>query len=66
MYPKEMLDADRYYAENQCPENDRLCEHAVWFTQNMLLGPKTDMEVIATAIEKIRKSAGQIKQKTEG
>lgn len=67
MYPKEMLDADRYYAENKCPENDRLCnEQAVWFTQNMLLGPKTDMEVIASAIEKIRKNAGQIKQKAEG
>lgn len=66
MYPKEMLDADRYYEENKCPENDRLCSDAVWFTQNMLLGPKTDMEVIATAIEKIRKNAGQIKQKAEG
>jgi dTDP-4-amino-4,6-dideoxygalactose transaminase len=67
MYSSEMLDADRYYEENKCPENDRLCnEHAVWFTQNMLLGPKADMEVIATAIEKIRKNAGQIKQKTEG
>ena len=67
MYPKEMLDARKYYAENQCPENDRLCnEQAVWFTQNMLLGQSSDMNDIANAIEKIRKNAGKIRQKAEG
>ena len=63
MYSKEMLNIEKYYAENECPENDRLCnEEAVWFTQNMLLGPKSDMNDIASAINKIRKNAGKIKQ----
>lgn len=42
---------------NQCPENDRLCQEAVWLTQNMLLGERQDMEQIAVAIRKIQKQA---------
>jgi len=42
-----------------CPRNDRLCEDAVWFTQNMLLGPRSDMDRIADAIRGIRKNAGE-------
>lgn len=42
---------------NRCPENDKLCEEAVWFTQNALLGSKTDMDQIAEAIRKIQKQA---------
>lgn len=64
MYPKEMLDSDKYYAENQCPENDRLCnEEAVWFMQNLLLAERSDMELIASAIDKVRKNASKLKQK---
>lgn len=44
----------------QCPENDKLTEEAVWFTQTMFLGTKTDMEQIAEAIRKIRKYAAEI------
>jgi perosamine synthetase len=44
----------------QCPENDKLTEQAVWFTQTMLLGTKTDMEQIADAIRKIQKNAAEI------
>lgn len=67
MYPKEMLDSKKYYAENQCPENDRLCnEEAVWFTQNMLLGDKSDMQDISDAIEKIQENAGKIKRQAKG
>ena len=62
-----MLDSKKYYAANQCPKNDHLCnEEAVWFTQNMLLGEKTDMEDIANAILKIRKNADKLKQQTKG
>lgn len=50
----------RWQEKNQCPENDRLCEEAVWFTQNMLLGPKSDMEQIAEAIGKIKAHAGEL------
>jgi len=43
---------------NICPENDKLCQEAVWFTQNMLLGSKGDMEQIADAIRKVQKQSG--------
>ena len=45
---------------NQCPANDRLCEEAVWFTQNMLLGTRSDMDDIVGAIRRIKGSAGAI------
>ncbi|MFD1142850.1 DegT/DnrJ/EryC1/StrS family aminotransferase [Larkinella insperata] len=60
-YPKEMLDFKQYVARNHCPQNDNLCnEEAVWFTQNMLLGPRSDMDEIAAAIEKVHKNADQL------
>ncbi|MCE5345329.1 MAG: DegT/DnrJ/EryC1/StrS family aminotransferase [Bacteroidales bacterium] len=45
---------------NQCPENDKLVDQAVWMYQTMLLGSKTDMEQIAEAIRKIQKNATAI------
>lgn len=45
---------------NQCPENDRLCQEAVWFTQNMLLGTRRDMEQIAEAVRKIQAHAPEL------
>ncbi|MGV3640803.1 MAG: DegT/DnrJ/EryC1/StrS family aminotransferase [Adhaeribacter sp.] len=46
---------------NQCPQNDKLSgEQGVWLTQNMLLGPRSDMDQIAEAIRKIHKHAGQL------
>jgi hypothetical protein len=44
----------------QCPQNDKLVSQAVWFTQTMLLGTKTDMDQIAEAISKIQKNAAEI------
>jgi dTDP-4-amino-4,6-dideoxygalactose transaminase len=54
LFPAKVLSewADR----NRCPANDRLCEEAVWFTQTMLLAPRTSMERIAEAIRKIQKA----------
>jgi len=63
MYPPEMLDYKKYMERNQCPVNDQLCEEAVWFGQNMLLAEKSDMDDIATAIERIHKNADKIKNK---
>ena len=40
-----------------CPENDQLCQEAVWLTQNMLLGTRQDMDQIAAAIRKIQQQA---------
>ncbi|MFN3325817.1 MAG: DegT/DnrJ/EryC1/StrS family aminotransferase [Bryobacteraceae bacterium] len=45
---------------NQCPENDRVCEEAVWLTQNVLLASRSEMEQIATAIRKIHSHAAQL------
>jgi dTDP-4-amino-4,6-dideoxygalactose transaminase len=64
MYPKEMLDYDKYMEQNQCPENDRVCDkEAVWFAQSMLLGTKSDMDDIATALRKVHDNASKIKSK---
>ncbi len=43
----------RYRDELHFPDNDQLCEEAVWFSQNLLLGTKRDMDDIADAILKI-------------
>jgi dTDP-4-amino-4,6-dideoxygalactose transaminase len=45
---------------NRCPENDKLCKEAVWFMQNMLLGPRSDMEEIVEAIRRIRAHAAEL------
>jgi dTDP-4-amino-4,6-dideoxygalactose transaminase len=50
----------RWREQNVCAANDRLCQEAVWFTQTMLLGGRTDMEQIAEAIRKIRAHAGEV------
>ncbi|MDR0572509.1 MAG: DegT/DnrJ/EryC1/StrS family aminotransferase [Tannerella sp.] len=42
---------------NLCPQNDKLTEQALWFTQTMLLGSRSNMEQIADAIRKIQKYA---------
>ncbi|MBZ5561769.1 MAG: DegT/DnrJ/EryC1/StrS family aminotransferase [Acidobacteriia bacterium] len=54
---RDLADLD---ARNECLENDRLCEEAVWFFQTMLLGSRQDMEQIAEAIRKIQKHSGQL------
>jgi perosamine synthetase len=62
MYTKEQLNYEAYLKNNSCPLNDQLCNEAVWFTQNILLGSKADMDAIATAIEKIHTNAEAIKK----
>ncbi len=62
MYSKELLDINTYNRQNECPENDRLCnEEAIWLFQNMLLAGKQDMDDIAKAIDKIHKNADKLK-----
>lgn len=53
---------DQWLEQNHCPQNDQLCEEAVWFSQTMLLGSRQDMEQIAQAIRKIQKYAGDLKK----
>lgn len=63
MYTPQQLDYKKYMERNHCPNNDVLCnEEAVWFTQNMLLGSRADMDYIVSAIEKIQKNADTIKK----
>ncbi len=50
-FPAERL--DKYRRELNYPGNEQLCQEAVWLTQNMLLGSKSDTGDIADAIQKI-------------
>jgi dTDP-4-amino-4,6-dideoxygalactose transaminase len=47
-----------------CPENDKLCEEAVWFFQTMMLGPRHDMDDIADAVRKIQQQAGELRSQS--
>ncbi|MDR2138682.1 MAG: DegT/DnrJ/EryC1/StrS family aminotransferase [Tannerella sp.] len=61
MYPPEALDMHAWNERNVCPEADRACtEEAVWFTQNMLLGNRKDMDDIVSAIRKIQENAEKL------
>jgi dTDP-4-amino-4,6-dideoxygalactose transaminase len=52
LFSRERL--NRYRDElHALPENDQLTREAVWFTQNMLLAEKSDMDDIIVAIRKV-------------
>ena len=49
------------YGDIHLPETERACaEEAVWFTQNVLLGTKDDMDDIVRAIAKIRERRNEL------
>jgi dTDP-4-amino-4,6-dideoxygalactose transaminase len=50
----------RWLEHLECPQNDRLCKEAVWFSQTQLLGPRSDMDQIAEAIRKIRAHGAEL------
>jgi perosamine synthetase len=58
VYTKKELAA--YRERNRCPENDKLCQEAVWLTQTVLLAEKSDMEQIVAAVRKIHAHAGAL------
>jgi dTDP-4-amino-4,6-dideoxygalactose transaminase len=60
-YSKDMLDFNQYKQRSQCPENELLCQEAVWLPQNVLLGTKEDMEKIVSVIKNIANNADKIK-----
>ncbi len=61
-YPENRLNYNEYLEKNSCPLNEKLCnELAVWIPQNVLLGTKTDMENIASAIEKVSKNSDKLR-----
>jgi len=51
LYSKQRL--NRYRQELHYPDNDQLCEEAVWLSQRLLLTSKKDMDDIADAILKV-------------
>ncbi|NQT41125.1 MAG: DegT/DnrJ/EryC1/StrS family aminotransferase, partial [Planctomycetes bacterium] len=51
---------EKWAQRNRCPENDKLCEEAVWLMQNVLLGPRSDMDEIVEAIRKIQAHASRL------
>jgi len=58
VYSKETLEG--WVERNACPQNDLLCEQAVWFSQNMLLGSRSDMDQIAQATAKLHAHAAEL------
>ena len=41
------------YSATRCPNSDRICREAIWLGQDLLLGPRSDMDDIASAFEKV-------------
>lgn len=58
IYGKKLM--AEWLERNQCPENDRLCSEAVWLTQTQLLGPRTDMDQIVEAVQKVRRFGAEL------
>lgn len=58
LYPEKVL--REWVERNACPQNDKLCEQGVWFSQSTLLGTRSDMEQIAEAIAKVQRQAGDL------
>jgi dTDP-4-amino-4,6-dideoxygalactose transaminase len=51
---------EEWRARNHTPENDKLCQEAVWLGQSRLLGTERDMEQVAEAVRKIHKHAAAL------
>ena len=45
---------------NHCPENDKLCQEALSFSQTTLLGTRSDLDQIVEAIRKIHGQAAEL------
>ncbi len=58
IYSRERL--AKWEDTNHTPANDQVCAEAVWLTQNMLIGPRRDMDQIVEAVGKIQRHAGEI------
>ncbi|HLN56852.1 MAG TPA: DegT/DnrJ/EryC1/StrS family aminotransferase [Bacteroidales bacterium] len=58
LFPEARL--NKWREENILPGNDRLCSEAVTFSQNILLGSRSDMEDIVKAISKIQANRAQL------
>ena len=59
VYPKPVLD-DWAERVRHLPQFEKVYSQTVWFSQNMLIGPKDNMDIIADAIRRIQKNAAEI------
>jgi len=59
VYPKKAMD-DYIERIGALPSFHRLCSEALWYGQTMLIGPRSNMEIIAEAARRIQKNAGAI------
>src|SRR5690606_4391361 len=51
------IPADVDYKNVSCPETEKACyEECMWINQNILLGTKEDMDMVAKAIKKIQEN----------
>jgi dTDP-4-amino-4,6-dideoxygalactose transaminase len=58
VYTAERL--KRYREMNECPANDRLCQEGLFFSHNLLLGSREDVQQVAEAIARVHKHAEEI------
>ena len=41
------------YTKTHCPNSDRICNESIWLEQSIFLGPRSDMDDIALASQKV-------------
>jgi dTDP-4-amino-4,6-dideoxygalactose transaminase len=57
----QSIDLPVDYESMVCPETEKACyDEAIWFTQNVLLGSKEDMDDIVETINKIKENAEEM------
>jgi len=58
VFSKERL--DKYRAQNNLPQNDKLCQTGLYLAQNMLIAEKSDVDDVLEAFNKVQKNAGTL------
>jgi dTDP-4-amino-4,6-dideoxygalactose transaminase len=48
------------YGRIRCPVSDRICKQAIWLGQELMLGPRQDMDDVARAFEKVYEHRGAL------
>jgi len=51
---------NKYRAQNQLPQNDKLCETGLYLEQNMLVGEKSDVDDVLEAFNKVQRNAAAL------
>ena len=57
-FPEKVL--SEWTQRTACPQNDALCEQAVWLKQEVLLAGPEAMEQVAAAVRKVHANAAAI------